>query len=110
MHHFRRLPSLQAIAIKFGLNSELEALTDTVCALRRKILALSDKPAECKKSKAYKDQWPICAGDWRVIYTIDDAHNNAYHVERYVSPSATVAALPQRLAWSCLVAIHLAPV
>ncbi len=41
----------------------------------RKILALADdpRPTGCKKLRGYKDQWRIRAGDWRVVYVIDDA-------------------------------------
>jgi len=40
-----------------------------------KILALADNPgpARCKKLKGHKDQWRIRAGDWRVLYIINDA-------------------------------------
>jgi len=40
----------------------------------RKILALADdpRPTGCKKLRGYKDQWRIRAGDWRVLYIIDD--------------------------------------
>ena len=37
-------------------------------------LALADdpRPAGCKKLKGYKDLWRVRAGDWRVVYIIDD--------------------------------------
>jgi mRNA interferase RelE/StbE len=40
----------------------------------RKILALAHnpRPAGCKKLKGYKDQWRLRAGDWRVLYIVDD--------------------------------------
>jgi mRNA interferase RelE/StbE len=31
------------------------------------------RPAGCKKLKGYKDVWRIRAGNWRVIYVIDDS-------------------------------------
>jgi hypothetical protein len=30
-------------------------------------------PTGCEKLRGYKDQWRIRAGDWRVLYIIDDA-------------------------------------
>ena len=65
-----------ALDIKQSAQKELDALDDTLFArLDRKILALADnpRPAGCKKLKGYKDQWRIRAGDWRVLYIIDDA-------------------------------------
>ena len=40
----------------------------------RKIESLghAPRPAGCKKLKGYKDLWRIRAGDWRVVYIIDD--------------------------------------
>jgi mRNA interferase RelE/StbE len=31
------------------------------------------RPAGCKKLKAYRDQWRVRVGDWRIVYIIDDA-------------------------------------
>jgi mRNA interferase RelE/StbE len=41
----------------------------------QKIGSLADvpRPAGCKKLKGYKDHWRVRAGDWRVVYIIDDA-------------------------------------
>ena len=36
-------------------------------------LGSAPRPAGCKKLKGYKDQWRIRIGEWRVVYTIDDA-------------------------------------
>ncbi len=49
--------------------------SDLFTRIDRKILALADnpRPAGCKKLKGYKDHWRIRAGDWRVVYIIDDA-------------------------------------
>jgi mRNA interferase RelE/StbE len=54
----------------------LDALDDALFArIDRKILALAEtpRPSGCKKLKGYKDQWRVRAGDWRVLYIIDDA-------------------------------------
>ena len=42
-----------------------------------KIWALADnpRPPGCKKLAGYKDMWRIRIGDYRVLYTIDDAGN-----------------------------------
>ena len=65
-----------SLEIKQSAQRELDALDDPLFTrVDRKILALSDnpRPAGCKKLKGYKDQWRIRVGDWRVLYTIDDA-------------------------------------
>lgn len=64
-----------ALDIKQSARKELDALGDPLFTrIDRKILALADnpRPAGCKKLKGYKDQWRIRAGDWRVVYIIDD--------------------------------------
>jgi mRNA interferase RelE/StbE len=65
-----------ALEIKQSAQKELDALDDTLFSrIDRRILALADnpRPAGCKKLKGYKDQWRIRAGDWRVLYIIDNA-------------------------------------
>jgi mRNA interferase RelE/StbE len=65
-----------SLEINSSAQKELDALDDAVFArLDRKILPLAEtpRPAGCKKLKGYKDQWRIRVGDWRVVYTIDDA-------------------------------------
>ncbi len=65
-----------SLDIKQSAQKELDALDDAVFTrIDRKILALADdpRPAGCKKLKGYKDQWRVRAGDWRVLYIIDDA-------------------------------------
>ena len=36
-------------------------------------LAENPRPHGCKKLQGRKDQWRIRVGDYRVVYTIDDA-------------------------------------
>jgi mRNA interferase RelE/StbE len=65
-----------SLEIKRSAQKELDALDDALFArIDRKILALADnpRPGGCKKLKGYKDQWRVRAGDWRVLYLIDDA-------------------------------------
>ena len=64
-----------ALEIKQSAQKELDALDDALFSrVDRKILALAEtpRPAGCKKLKGYKDQWRMRAGDWRVLYIIDD--------------------------------------
>jgi mRNA interferase RelE/StbE len=64
------------LEIKKSAQKELDALDDALFTrIDRKILALADnpRPAGSKKLKGYKDQWRVRAGDWRVLYIIDDA-------------------------------------
>ena len=65
-----------SLEIKQSAQKELDALDDKLFTrIDRKILALADtpRPLGCKKLKGYKDQWRVRAGDWRVLYIIDDA-------------------------------------
>lgn len=65
-----------SLEIKQSAQKELDALGETLFTrIDHKILALADKPrpAGCKELKGYKDQWRIRAGDWRVLYILDDA-------------------------------------
>jgi mRNA interferase RelE/StbE len=65
-----------SLEIKASAQKELDALDDAVFArIDPKILAPADnpRPAGCKKLKGYKDHWRIRAGDWRVVYVIDDS-------------------------------------
>ena len=62
--------------INQSAQKELDALDDTLFTrIDRKILALAGtpRPTGCKKLKGYKDQWRVRAGDWRVLYIIDNA-------------------------------------
>ena len=64
------------LEIKKSAQKELDALDDSVFRrVDRRILTLADnpRPAGCKKLKGFKDHWRVRAGDWRVVYIIDDA-------------------------------------
>jgi len=64
-----------SLEIKHSAQRELDSLDDSVFTrIDRKILALADDPPPpgCRKLRGYKDQWRIRAGDWRVVYLIDD--------------------------------------
>ncbi len=65
-----------SVEIKRTAQKELDALNDTIFArIDPKILALTEKPRPhgCAKLGGHADQWRIRVGDYRVIYTIDDA-------------------------------------
>ncbi len=65
-----------SVEVKPSARKELEALPDSVLARvvhRIESLGHAPRPAGCRKLKGYKDQWRIRAGDWRVVYIIDDA-------------------------------------
>jgi mRNA interferase RelE/StbE len=73
-----------SLEVKPSAQKELDALDDVAFTrIDRKILALADnpRPAGCKKLKGYKDYWRIRAGDWRVIYSIDDSAKRV-HITR----------------------------
>lgn len=64
-----------AIDIKPSARRELENLSDRLIArLMPKIagLATDPRPSGCKKLRGYKDLWRIRAGDYRVVYIIND--------------------------------------
>ena len=64
------------IEIKPSAGKELDALDDALFArVDRKILALAQnpRPPGCKKLRGYKNLWRIRVGEWRVLYTLDDA-------------------------------------
>lgn len=64
-----------AIDIKPSARVELENLSDRLIArLVPKIegLAANPRPSGCRKLRGYKDLWRIRAGDYRVVYIIDD--------------------------------------
>lgn len=62
--------------VKASAQRELDRLDNAIFArVDAKLLLLSEtpRPAECKKLKGYRDIWRLRVGDWRVIYSIDDA-------------------------------------
>jgi mRNA interferase RelE/StbE len=64
-----------SLEIKLSAQKELDALDDRLFTpIDRKILALAEnpRPVGCKKLKGRKDQWRVRAGNWRVLYIIDD--------------------------------------
>jgi mRNA interferase RelE/StbE len=64
-----------SLEIKLSAQKELDALDDRLFTpIDRKILALAEnpRPVGCKKLKGHKDQWRVRAGNWRVLYIIDD--------------------------------------
>jgi len=64
------------LEIKQSAQRELDAFDDALFArVDRRIVALADdpRPPGCKKLRGYKNQWRIRVGDWRVVYSIDDA-------------------------------------
>jgi mRNA interferase RelE/StbE len=65
-----------AVQLKPSAWKELESLPNNVLQrVMRKLESLREepRPTGCKKLRGYKDQWRIRAGDWRVVYIIDDA-------------------------------------
>ena len=65
-----------AVELKRSARKELESLPNVVLArIVRRIESLADdpRPAGCRKLRGYKDLWRVRVGDWRVVYTIDDA-------------------------------------
>jgi mRNA interferase RelE/StbE len=64
-----------SLELKRSAQKELDALEDSVFRrIDRRIMTLADnpRPAGCKKMKGFKDHWRVRAGDWRVVYIIDD--------------------------------------
>ncbi|HEY6330762.1 MAG TPA: type II toxin-antitoxin system RelE/ParE family toxin [Blastocatellia bacterium] len=79
-----------SLEIKSSAGKELDALNDALFArIDRKILALAKnpRPPGCKKLVGYKDQWRICVGDYRIVYTIDD-HSKTVNIARVAHRNA----------------------
>jgi mRNA interferase RelE/StbE len=105
-----------SLEIKPSAQKELDAPDDRVFArIDRGILALKEHPrlSGCKKLKGYNDQWRIRVGDWRMIYTIDDAgHITITRVwltaGKYMTKSAGQSGTPgwfdHRIRWSTITA------
>ena len=65
-----------SLEIKQSAQKELDALDDTLFTrIDRKVLALVDnpRPAGCKKLKGGQNLWRIRVGDYRVVYSLNDA-------------------------------------
>jgi len=65
-----------AVELKPSARRELEALPDHVLSrVVRKLESLGHTPwpAGCKKLKGHNDQWRVRAGDWRVVFIINDS-------------------------------------
>jgi mRNA interferase RelE/StbE len=65
-----------SVEFKKSAEKELYALDDRVLlriVQKIELLAQNPRPSGCKKLKAFHDQWRIRVGDYRVVYTIDDA-------------------------------------
>lgn len=63
------------IEFKTSARKELDALTDNiVLRVLKKIEGLIDEPRPngCKKLRGAKDLWRVRAGDYRIVYAIDD--------------------------------------
>jgi mRNA interferase RelE/StbE len=43
--------------------------------IKEELLELTDKPEQAGKPLKYSDFWSLRVGDYRVIYQIDNAHN-----------------------------------
>jgi mRNA interferase RelE/StbE len=60
-----------SVEVKPSARKELEALPDSALArVVRRIESLGHAP---RPAEGYKDQWRVRAGDWRVVYIVDDA-------------------------------------
>lgn len=65
-----------SLAIKPSARKELDDLDDALFQrVEQKILMLAGnpRPPGCKKLKGHSDIWRIRVGDYRLLYTVDDA-------------------------------------
>ncbi|MBA3962793.1 MAG: type II toxin-antitoxin system RelE/ParE family toxin [Chthoniobacterales bacterium] len=63
------------ISVARSAEKEIIALPSPVLERVRRIvdgLAIQPRPSGCKKLRNTRDRWRVRAGDYRVIYTIDD--------------------------------------
>ena len=66
-----------AVELKPSSRKELERLTPKVIERifpKLEALAGDPRPHGCKKLKGGQNEWRIRVGDYRVVYTIDDAN------------------------------------
>jgi mRNA interferase RelE/StbE len=64
------------VALTSSAEKELKKLSGQLVARivpRLENLACDPRPSGCKKLKGGDDEWRIRVGDYRVVYTIDDA-------------------------------------
>ena len=64
------------VEVKPSAREELTGLPDKLIARilpRLENLASNPRPSGCKKLKGGDNEWRIRVGDYRVVYTIDDA-------------------------------------
>ena len=65
------------VEVKPSARKELERFPDHLIARivpRLENLALNPRPPGCKKLQGGDNEWRIRVGDYRVVYTIDDAN------------------------------------
>ncbi len=65
-----------SVELKPSARKELEKLSDKlITRIFPKLEALADdpRPKGCKKLKGGQQEWRIRVGDYRAVYTIDDA-------------------------------------
>jgi len=65
-----------SVELKPSARKELERLPTKLIERifpRLEGLEVEPRPAGCKKLKGGRDEWRIRVGDWRVVYTVDDA-------------------------------------
>ena len=64
------------VAVASSAEKELKKLSGQLIArivARLESLASNPRPPGCKKLRGGDGEWRIRVGDWRVVYTIDDA-------------------------------------
>lgn len=65
-----------AVEVKPSARKELERLPAKIIQRifpKMEALGLEPRPGGCKKLKGGQQEWRIRVGDYRVVYTIDDA-------------------------------------
>jgi mRNA interferase RelE/StbE len=67
-----------AVVFARSARKELQALDHTVAArILKRIEALTrnPRPSGCRKLEGAENLWRIRIGDWRVVYSVDDARS-----------------------------------
>ena len=65
-----------SVTLKSSAAKELDKLPNSAIARivpRLEQLSTNPRPAGCKKLKGGEQEWRLRVGDYRVVYTIDDA-------------------------------------